>query len=205
MPRRQKREPDISAIADRIVEILGNQKLTRSTGRSHPRRQIDCGANIVAFAVQDAAVMRTDMQCRELRLCVNETFHRKAEFDRVRRFRERQHERIADLLRNSAYMSSRATPYGIAEPAQYIGSRLITHRCGQRCEASQIDKEHGRLLQAGCRCWGSGVFGEMAEQILADGSLIGPTVKADDAGSTSSFSGLPTRRLASSSSVPTSP
>src|SRR5262245_16320687 len=38
----------------------------------------------------------------------------------------------------------RKAAHGAAEPAQHISSCLITHCCGQRGKASQIDKQHSR-------------------------------------------------------------
>src|SRR5882757_8394321 len=174
---RQRGEVGVAEDAGGVAELLCDQKLPCSTGARHPCREIDCAADVITLAVEDTAVVCTDVERRELGLSVDESVHREAEFDGVRGLSEHQHERIPDLLENPARMLDCGVTHGDAESLQHIGGRLITHHRGQRSKARQVDEQHGRPFLPWYRRGWRGLFGEMAQQILAVGSLIRPAVK----------------------------
>jgi hypothetical protein len=108
-----------SPAASRRSSVIKN--LARRAGRCHARGEIDCGADVVTLAVEDAAPVCADVQCGKLGFVVDETVHREPEFDGVCGVGEHEHERIADLLENSAAVSGCAATHRDAEPAQHIG------------------------------------------------------------------------------------
>lgn len=141
---------------------MGDEELSRGAGRSNPRGEIDGGADVIACAVEDCAMVGADMQCRKLGLGVDETIHREPEFESVYWKRERQHECIPDLLDDAASVPNCTATDRDPEPVQHIGSSVITHCCGERGETDQVDKQYGGLfLTRCCGGWG-GLLGQMA-------------------------------------------
>lgn len=129
-PWRERHELGVHLLLGVRTEFLDDHELPSGTVRCHPGGEVDTAADVVAFAVQDRAVVRAYVQGRELWLGFGELIDGQSKFDRVR-----------DAVKAS--MNASPICLMIRPPCSVAAPR--TRALNRRSRSSLLARRHARL------------------------------------------------------------